>query len=520
MQCNCNIDKKTFGFQNIPLNCMATWRLLSSGHTKSLFQLDKQLGREWSKKVQPGNLEELSDLISLIRPGALDSGMADLYVKRKNKEEYIEYLTPKLEPILKDTQGVLCYQEQILEIAKKLAGFNLEEADSLRKAIGKKIPELMTECKILFKKKAKEIKILTEKEADQIFDWIEKSQKYLFNKSHAVSYASLGYKMAYAKTHFPLEFFTSCLSFALYKQDPREEIAELIQDARFFEIDIVPPNIQQKNIDFMIGDDNKILFGLSHIKGIGRAALKKIIQNKDKLGTWFDFLKNISKINRGVAESLIKSGACDCYGKSRNRMLTELHVILGQSVRDEQGKIKTLTGLSPKEYKFFYANYNGGDLEDFLQIMLDKSIPHNQTRTSILINYRDLLKMPIYVDTNTQRALAEKYYLGISLSCSAVDDVETEGYDNCLDAAKSLSTVKTCGIIEKVKITKTKKGKNPGQIMCFLTISDSTYIIDSIVVFPNEYQDYKQFLNVDQIIGLYGNKKGQSIIVTEIVNII
>ncbi len=151
--------------------------------------------------------------------------------------------------------------------------------------------------------------------------------------------------------------------------------------------------------------------------------------------------------------------------------------------------------------------------------MLEEKIPHGQKRREVLERYIEQLN-ETHDDTNTQKAIAEKHYLGIALSCSAVDDIETKGLQTCLEAAKSLNEIQTCGIIEKVRVTKTRKGRNPGQVMCFLTISDSTFNLDNIVVFPNCYQSVRKLLNVDQIIRLTGEKKGSSIITTRIENII
>ncbi len=516
VKCKCIINPDSFDFQNVPLDCHRTWQMLSSGLTKGIFQLEKKLGRDWSKKTKPRNLEELAALISILRPGPLESKMSELYVERKHGVKSVEYLHLALKPILKETYGTLIYQEQVLRIARDIAGFSLEEADMLRKGIGKKDPKVVAECRELFIKKCQERNIVNQKQANEIFDWIEKGQRYIFNKSHAVGYAMTAYRTAYCKAHFPLQFFTSYLSFASYKQKPREEIYELVQDARYFNIQVMPPNITHGNIDFMVKDKG-VIFGLSHIKGIGRSAIKAIVQKDVELNTWNDFLKNVSALHRNVAAALIKSGACDVYNKSRSRMLKELFVVLGDRILNEEGKWKNITGFSKKERTFFLSNYRGDDeLGDFIESMISNEVPQ-KNRIPILEERIELLKVEDK-DSNTEKAIAEKHYLGIPLSCSVVDDIEEKGTHTCLEAAKALhrTSVNICGVIEKIKVTKTRNGKNPGQIMCFLTIADATYSIDSVVVFPNIFDEVKDFLKEDTIVLVHGERRDRSIICSEI----
>jgi len=257
----------------IPLDCKLTWELISRGDTKGIFQLDSNLGRSLSKQLEPQNIEHLAALGAIMRPGCMDSILDDKsitnhYIDRKNEEEPVEYFHPALEPILKDTFGMLVFQEQSMKIAQELAGFNLEDADVLRKAIGKKQPEVMATLKVQFAKGCKKVGILKTNEAEEIFGWIEKSQRYSFNKSHAVSYAINGYLSAYTKAHFPKEFFTAYLTYAQEKPKPHEEIKELVNNARNNNIDVHPPDFRHCNRKFKLIEDI-IYFGLEDIKGVG-----------------------------------------------------------------------------------------------------------------------------------------------------------------------------------------------------------------------------------------------------------
>ena len=231
---------------SIPLTCKLTWDLICEGNTKGVFQLESQLGRSMAKQVGPKNISELSDLIAIIRPGCMevivdDKSLTHHYIDRKHGRDPVEYFHDALEPILSTTQGILVYQEQALLIARDIAGFDLQEADILRKAIGKKNVSLMAKLKKSFVKKSKKKGIVDQQAGREIFSWIEKSQRYSFNKSHSVSYAYNAYLTAYTKAHFPNAFFTAYLKNAIGKPDTYGEIEELVNNARTMNITVNPP---------------------------------------------------------------------------------------------------------------------------------------------------------------------------------------------------------------------------------------------------------------------------------------
>ena len=215
--------------EQLPLDCGDTWDLICEGNTKGVFQLESQLGRSMAERVKPRNMEQLSDLVAIIRPGCMEAivdgkSLTNHYIDRKHGVDPVEYFHDALEPILKSTHGILVYQEQALLIARDIAGFDLQEADILRKAIGKKNVGLMTDLKEKFITKSVEKGTVTREQAEEIFSWIEKSQRYSFNKSHSVSYAYNAYLTAFTKTHFPHEFFTSYLKNSIGKPDAYLEI--------------------------------------------------------------------------------------------------------------------------------------------------------------------------------------------------------------------------------------------------------------------------------------------------------
>ena len=288
--------------------------LICEGYTKGVFQLESQLGRSWAKKVRPKNINELAALISLIRPGCLKAftdgkSMTQHYVDRKANIDPVTYPDESLEHILEETYGVLVYQEQSMMIAQELAGFTLKEADSLRKAIGKKKAGLMSEVKTAFLEGAEERGIVTKEVAEEIFSWIEKSNRYAFNKSHAVSYAINAYWSAYCKLHKMVSFYVAYLNHSERKPDPQKELKELIMDARIADIEVYPPRLQHLYTDFVSKGD-KIYFGLRHIKHVGKKECEKIEQILEGIAnyTWMDVLINIiykEKINKREAIALI-----------------------------------------------------------------------------------------------------------------------------------------------------------------------------------------------------------------------
>jgi len=234
-RCGCSFgykeqdNKKQIFFEpnidNINLECSKTWDLISEGNTKGIFQLESRLGRSIAKKLKPENIEQLSALISILRPGTLEAirdgkSVTNHYIDKKNGAESVDYYHPSLKPILNSTYGEMIYQEQAMEIAKIIAGFNLQEADMLRKAIGKKKPEEMAKIKNKFLKGCASLNIVQQNEAEEIFGWIEKSQRYSFNKSHSISYAMNAYLSAYTKAHFPRIFFALGKYFPQISREP------------------------------------------------------------------------------------------------------------------------------------------------------------------------------------------------------------------------------------------------------------------------------------------------------------
>jgi DNA polymerase-3 subunit alpha len=340
---------------DINLFCKKTWDLISDGNTKGVFQLESRLGQMMAKKLKPENIEQLSALIAVLRPGSLEAirdgkSITNHYIDRKNGQESIDYFHPILEDVLKDTFGEMIYQEQAMEIARVIAGFNLQEADELRKSIGKKNVNLMAKVKTKFIQGCKDQKKVTDSEAEEIFGWIEKAQRYQFNLSHSVSYAMNAYLSAYTKAHFPQAFFCSYLRYAKDKIDPQQEIKELVKNANGMDILVKLPDIRLLNKLFMI-DGEKIYFGLTDIKGLGQSVYDKLlelneinnIKNLNYIELMFHILLNI---NSTAAKAIICSGAIDYIKKNRTEMLFEYEILSSLTKKEKEYCVEYITDPS------------------------------------------------------------------------------------------------------------------------------------------------------------------------------
>jgi DNA polymerase-3 subunit alpha len=522
-----NIPKILFdlNIENINLDCSRTWDLLSDGNTKGCFQLESRLGQTLAKKLKPENIEQLAALISIMRPGCLEAirnnkSVTNHYIDKKNGEESIDYFHPCLEPILNKTYGEMIYQEQAMQIAQRVSDFDLKEADMLRKAIGKKKPEEMAKLKIRFINGAKKVGIIEDSEAEELFGWIEKSQRYSFNKSHAVSYAFNAYLSAYAKAHFPKIFFASYLKYAKDKIDPQKEIKELVANALEIDILVKTPDLRLMNKSFIIHKGD-IYFGLTDIKGFGESVYDKlkIISNNIDITSlnFIEILINVLLcINSTAAKALIESGALGFTKLSRKYMLHCYNIFSKLSDRE----------INWAKNNLVLSNFNR--VEEFWEFVFSMpSGKHGFFATakrmhSLKEEYGIFVDPPSSLEDSIEWiADTEHRLLGISITCSRVDGCDTLSANTTCKELKTTLNQKiliACEI-DDVNIIKTKKGKNPGQMMCFIKISDSTGYSDSVVCFPEQYSEFEPLLILGNTVLIEGAKaKGQdgSLIVKKI----
>ncbi|MGH8671969.1 MAG: DNA polymerase III subunit alpha, partial [Burkholderiales bacterium] len=320
---------RDFSLENLPLDDAPTYRLLRAGNTSAVFQLESRGIRDLIRRLQPDCFDDLVALVALFRPGPLNSGMVDDFIKRKHGKAHVDYLHPDLEPLLKPTYGVIVYQEQVMQIAQVLAGYSLGSADLLRRAMGKKKPEEMAKHRVTFVNGAVH-RGVPQAQAQYLFDLMEKFAEYGFNKSHSVAYALLAYQTAYLKTHFPAAFMAAALSADMADTD---KVRMLYDDAIENGLQILPPDINQSGYRFLPIDEKRIRYGLGALKGTGEAAIKAMVQARNGDGPFrdlFDFCRRVEKhlINRRVIESLIRGCAFDCIDNNRARLLASVGAAL------------------------------------------------------------------------------------------------------------------------------------------------------------------------------------------------
>ena len=460
----------------LELDDKKTYRTLCSGNTTGVFQLESTGIREMTVKIRPNCFEDLVAILALYRPGPLDSGMAEEYIKRKHGKEKIKYLHPLLDTILKDTYGVIVYQEQVMQIAQVLGGYSMGDADILRRAMGKKDPEEMASQRERFVDGAKKKKI-DEKRATEIFDQMETFARYGFNKSHSAAYALVSYQTAYLKTHYPVEFMAALMTSEMGDTD---KVIKNLAECREKEIEVLAPDINESRSDFTpVGD--KIRFGLAAVKNVGEKAVEVIFQCRSQDGPFdslFDFCRRVdmTAVNRRVIENLIKCGAYDSTQVSRARMFGALDDAMraGQAHQRDQASnqidIFGMLGVPGKGAK------KPGDV------------------------------YPPVTEWTSQEALAfEKEALGFYISGHPLDKYEraikriTNGTIAALKEKAASGDARLGGVVSALKLRNTKKGDRYANF----NLEDKTGFIE-VIAWPDTYKKCAELLGADDPIFVKG----------------
>jgi DNA polymerase III subunit alpha len=460
----------------LPLDDKKTYQLLCNGNTTGVFQLESTGIREMTVKIRPNCFEDLVAILALYRPGPLDSGMAEEYIKRKNGREKNKYLHPLSEPILKDTYGVIVYQEQVMQIAQVLGGYSMGDADILRRAMGKKDPEEMAAQRERFVEGAKKKKIDPQK-ATEIFDQMETFARYGFNKSHSAAYALVSYQTAYLKTHYPVEFMAALMTWEMGDTD---KVIKNLAECREKGIEVLAPDVNESRSDFTpVG--GKIRFGLTAVKNVGEKAVEMILESREKDGAFeslFDFCRRVdlTAVNRRVIESLIKCGAFDSTKVSRARMMA----VLDETMRAGQA---------------FQRNEESNQIDIFA--MLGAPAEGSKKPGDIY---------PQVEEWSAQESLAfEKEALGFYITGHPLDK-----YDNVikkistrtiaeLKEKASAGDVKIGGVISSLKLKNTKKGDRYGSF----NLEDKSGFVE-VVAWPDVYRKAVELLNSDDPIFVKG----------------
>lgn len=428
-----------------------TYSLLSAGNTTGVFQLESSGITEMVQKLKPNCFDDLVAILALYRPGPLDSGMADHYIERKHGRERVEYIHPLMERSLSDTYGIMLYQEQIMQLARELAGYSLGEADLLRKAMGKKIPEEMAKQRVRFVSGCVE-RGIAERSAGEIFGQMETFARYGFNRSHSVAYAMVSYQTAYLKAHYPVEFMAALMS---NEAGDTDKILKDLNECRKQNMEILPPDVNQSTASFSVSG-NAIRYGLSAVKGIGDKAVELIIAERERGGDFNsidDFISRVDSLNKRVIESLIKCGAFDGTGESRRGMLEALEGLLKKAKTKDNGQL-SLFGSAPVK--------------------------------------REVPEWPI-----NQKLSFEREALGFYISGHPLEKFRAElkklGVLSTDDIKNSTPSVRIAGVVTQLKLKNTKKGDRYASFL----LEDWLGTIEALV-WPDVYRNVANILVADE----------------------
>ena len=452
----------------IPEDDKETFDMLKRGDSVGVFQLESGGMRRVLKGVQPDSIEDLTAVVALYRPGTIKAGGIEEYINRKSGKTKVTYPHPKLEPILQNTYGIIVYQEQVMQIANVLAGYTMAEADTLRKAIGKKIPEIMKAQRDVFVQKSVANGV-DKGVAEKIFDLIEFFAGYGFNKSHAVSYATLAYRTAYLKAHFPKEYFTAILNSYIGNEDKtRETLLEAISKG----IPVYPPDINKSDAIFKV-EGSGIRFGFLGIKNVGEAAINEVIKERIANGpfsSFKDFERRTSsfKVNKKVVESLIKAGCFDSLGEDRKALLEgessehELTVSLfGGATQPSKPKIHaTRADILKYEKEAFGFYLSDNPINAYLGILEDLGV---ETVSQVLSKFK------------------------------TADDENEEDVEETIEET-TISKVKIAGVINNAKKSKTKNGN----FILRFDLEDGANKVGCLVM-PQHLDKFTEYLDKDGV---------------------
>jgi len=340
-------ERIDFKLQDV--NDKGVYELIQTGHTIGLFQIESDGMQDLNARLKPNNFEDIIAVLALYRPGPMESGMLDDFIERKHGRAKITYMFPQLEEILKPTYGVIVYQEQVMQIVQTIGGFSLGGADLVRRAMGKKIKEEMDRLQNEFANGAAQ-KGFDRTKATELFDLIVKFAGYGFNKSHSAAYALVTFYTAYLKKYHPTEFMAALLTL---EKDNTTKVVKYVDEAKRMGMELLPPDVNRSDLVFTpssLDAREIILFGMGAIKGVGDIAVRSILKSKSEGGEFrdlSDFISRIdtTKVNKKVIESLIKSGAMDCFGYSRKAMLDSIELILESSNKVSQAKKMSIGSL-------------------------------------------------------------------------------------------------------------------------------------------------------------------------------
>lgn len=467
---------------NLDLEDKKVYELLSNGQTVGVFQLESKGMQRLLKELKPSNIYEIISAIALYRPGPLESGLVKQFIQSKHDKSKIQYLHPDLEEILKETYGVIVYQEQIMQIAVKFANFTLAQADDLRKAMGKKKPEIMEKYKEIFIQGCIE-NGYDEQLAKTLFDIIEKFAGYGFNKSHSAAYGLITYITAYLKAHYPHEFLASLLKSV---ENNTDKLKIFLNEALELNIKVLPPDINRSEENFSVEIQNNekyIRYGLLGIKGLGQAAINEIISKRSKkpFEDIYDFILRVNTqvINKKSLEVLILSGCFDSLHPNRLELYKNIDTILNLA-KNKSSALFSITNKTSNN-------------------KISKELTHlehpDKTEQDKLLQILKLEKetLGIYLSEHPVNIIKKNNNINLPLI-----DKTKKNYIEALETQIPTNEVSIIGVINDIKESYTKKGK-----MVSFILDDPSDSIE-IIVYPSVYQNFKNYIKENEIVIVKG----------------
>ena len=482
------VQGKSINIENIPLDEKKAYKILQQGNSTGVFQLESDGMKRYLKQLKPTEFEDIVVMVALYRPGPMQ--FIPEYIARAQKKKEVRYLHPKLKPILERTHGICIFQEQLMQIARDLAGFSMGEADFLRKAVGKKIKKLLMEQKEKMINGMIDNGIRKET-AQELWNWVLPFARYGFNKSHSVSYAKISYQTAYLKATYPVEFMAALLT---SEKNDTDRISFLISECKRMKIEIMAPDINESFRNFsVIPKENKIRFGLLAIKNVGENVVEAIIGERKQGGQFSsikDFLTrvNCKVLNKKSMESLIKSGVFDKFEK-RNKLLTNLGKLLECSKEIQKTKNNGQKGLfDGMKTETNLRLTDSEPIEESEKLKWEKELLGLYISSHPLKKYKEILKqktLPITEIINGTFKQTQQTY--------------TPSFNGNSFLKRLKTKIKVGGIISNIKKIITKTGKP----MLFLKLEDLTDKIE-VIAFPNILEKNPVAFQEDKIVFVTG----------------
>jgi DNA polymerase-3 subunit alpha len=470
---------KNIDISEIPLDDAKTFQLLSNAQTMGVFQLESSGMRDLLRKLGTSRFEDLIALLALYRPGPIGSGMLDDFIQRKHGRKSIKYDHPKLESVLKETYGIIVYQEQVMQIASELAGFSLAEADLLRRAMAKKIPEVMEQQRKKFVQGCSKHGA-SEKISSKVFDLVVYFSGYGFNRSHSAAYALISYRTAYLKANFPVEFMTALLT---SEKENTDKVVEYVTEANRMNININPPDVNKSYAKFTVEGKDSIRFGLLAVKNVGQGAIDSIVEARDKYGefkNFFEFCERLELrlVNHKVMESLIKCGAMDCFGLYRSQLMSILNDYLEEASKMQKERTKG-------QLSFFESGFNSSE-NSFRRNIPEPPSIKEWPEIQLLAFEKDFLGF--YV---TGHPLARYSHLLRMFSSCSISHLKNR---------KDGEDISLVGLINKAKYTLTRA---KSEKMAILKVEDLEEMVE-VLVFPSAFRQNSSAIVPNNVILLRG----------------